>query len=251
MLVNKNKGDLDMRIVVINGSPKGKDGNTNVIVESFLKGAREAGAEARNIFLTEKEIKHCRGCHICWTRGPGQCVIADDTLEVLTEMGNADIIVFASPVYFGNISGMLKTFMDRMTMIGSPHTSESGKTDDQRAKPPEQNIPKLMMISSCGFSDRSEFDVTSLWINKVAQKMNMELIGEIYTGNGNALSASSETSDPGIISFLQLVETAGKEIATGMKPSGDTGNKSESLLRNGKYLSKNDKYILTINNGNV
>jgi multimeric flavodoxin WrbA len=219
-----------MRIVVINGSPKGKDGNTNVIVKSFLKGAQEAGAETRNIFLTEKEINHCKGCHICWTRGPGQCVISDDALDVLTIMGSADIIIFASPVYFGNISGMLKTFMDRMTMIGSPHASDSVKDNDQQIKQPEQHVPKLMMISSCGFPDRSEFDVTSLWINKVAHKMNMELIGEIYATNGKAFNASLETLEPKIINYLQFVEAAGKEIATGMNLSAATKELLEQLI---------------------
>jgi multimeric flavodoxin WrbA len=219
-----------MRIVVINGSPKGKDGNTNVIVQSFLDGAQEAGAEVRNIFLTEKEINHCRGCHVCWTRGPGQCVISDDTLEVLTEMGSANIIIFASPVYFGNISGMLKTFMDRMTMIGSPHSSDNAKDNDRQIKQPEQHAPKLMMISSCGFPDRSEFDVTSLWINKVAQKMNMELIGEIYAANGKAFGASPEVLDPRTANFLQLAENAGKEIATGMKLSAVTRELLEQVI---------------------
>lgn len=219
-----------MKMVVINGSPKGKDGNTNVIVKSFLKGAREAGAETRNLFLTEKEINPCRGCHICWTRGPGQCVISDDALEVLTEMGSANIIIFASPVYFGNISGMLKTFMDRMTMLGSPHKSDDVKIDDQPAKPPAYSMPKLMMISSCGLSDRSEFDVTSLWINKVAQKMNMELIGEIYTVNGKAFGAVTETLDPELVNYLKLVETAGTEIAAGMKLSAATRKLIEQVI---------------------
>lgn len=68
-----------MKIVVINGSPKGKNSNTNVMVQAFLKGAQEA--ETLNIFLSEKEIKHCKGCHTCWTKGPGQCVTNDDMLE--------------------------------------------------------------------------------------------------------------------------------------------------------------------------
>ena len=60
-----------MKIVVINGSPNGKNSNTDVMVRAFLKGAQEAGAETLSIFLSEKEIKHCKGCHICWTKGPG------------------------------------------------------------------------------------------------------------------------------------------------------------------------------------
>ncbi|MDP4159848.1 MAG: flavodoxin family protein, partial [Bacillota bacterium] len=140
-----------MKIVVINGSPKGINSNTNVMVQAFLKGAQEAGAETLNIFLSEKEIKHCKGCHICWTKGPGQCVTNDDMLGVLSSMGGANIIAFATPVYFANISGMLKVFMDRMTMIGSPHSQKDVKEKVQELKSSETLIPKLMMISNCGF----------------------------------------------------------------------------------------------------
>ncbi len=72
-----------MKVTVINGSPRGLNGNTNVIIEKFLKGAGDAGAKTVNIQLSEKNINHCRGCHICWTKGPAQCVIKDDMFEIM------------------------------------------------------------------------------------------------------------------------------------------------------------------------
>lgn len=208
-----------MKIVVINGSPKGKNSNTNVMVNAFLKGAQKAGAETVNIFLSEKEIKHCKGCHICWTKGPGQCVTNDDTSSVLLEMGGANIIVFASPVYFGNISGMLKVFMDRMTMIGGPDTENKAKVKIEETNEIQAQIPKLMMISSCGLPDRDEFQVISLWIRKVAQKMNMHLIGEIYATGGKHLIAPPEEILPALYNYLSLLEEAGREITINMKLS--------------------------------
>lgn len=219
-----------MKIVVINGSPKGKDSNTNVMVCALLKGAREAGAETVNVFLAEKDIEHCKGCHTCWQRGPGQCVINDDMLEVLSLMGGANIICFASPVYFENISGMLKVFMDRMTMIGSPHSQKDGK-NGQHIEPSTQ-APRLMMISSCGHPDRTQFDVTSLWIRRVAKKMDMELIGEIYATQGKLLNEPPENLRPAVSNYLQFLEKAGNEIAAGMKLSGAT----EKLLQQ-NYLN--------------
>lgn len=61
--------------------------------------------------------------------------------------------------------------MDRMTMIGSPHSQNDTKENSQELKPKESQAPKLMMISNCGFNDRDEFQVISLWIKRVAQKM--------------------------------------------------------------------------------
>lgn len=218
-----------MRIVVINGSPKGRDSNTNVMVCSLLKGARKAGAETVNVFLAEKDIEHCKGCHTCWQRGPGQCVIDDDMPEVLSLMGGANIICFASPVYFENISGMLKVFMDRMTMIGSPHPQKVDKENDKHMESSKTQASGLMMVSNCGYPDRSQFDVTSLWIRRLAKKMNMELIGEIYATQGKLLNDPPENLRPAVSNYLQLLEKAGKEIAAGMKLSAAT----EKMLQQG------------------
>ena len=208
-----------MKIVVINGSPKGKDSNTNIMVSAFLKGAQEAGAETINIFLSEKEIKYCKGCHICWSREPGQCVTNDDMLGIISSMGGADIIIFATPIYFENISGTLKVFMDRMTMIGGPHSQKEIKEKSQKSGPGETQTPKLMMISNCGLSDREEFQVVSLWIKKVARKMHMELIGEIYATQGKFLKYPPEKLQPVIYDYLMLLEKAGREITADMKLS--------------------------------
>lgn len=213
-----------MKIVVVNGSPKGRESNTNRITERFLEGAQEGGAETVTLFLSEKKITPCRGCHICWTRGPLQCVISDDMLQVLVELGTADIIAFASPVYFANISGLLKTFMDRMTMIGGPQTASAAMAENQKSGASDTNVPSLMMFSSCGLPDTGEFDVTSLWIHKVAKKMNMPLIGEIYVTNGKAFSPHPETEDTAVFDYLHLIEQAGTEIAANRRISDKTAN---------------------------
>lgn len=227
-----------MKIVAINSSPRGRASNTNVMVEAFLKGARMAKAETVSIFLSEKEIKHCKGCHACWTRGPGQCVTDDDMPGVLLQMAGADIIVFASPVYFGNISGMLKVFMDRMTMIGSPHSQKSSGEKRQESEPKEAQAPGLIMMANCGFPDVSEFDVVSLWIKKVCRKVHMDLAAEIYAAQGKFLSSPPEELEPAIADYLLAVESAGREIAAGMKISDAAGKK---LVQNLTLLTTSTK----------
>lgn len=213
-----------MKIVSVNGSPKGKASNTHIMVNAFLNGAADAGAETTNIFLSEKEIKYCRGCHSCWFKTPGQCVIHDDMTEVLSLLSGAHVIILASPLYFNNISGTLKVFMDRLTFTGSPVQQKNTNPEKQIDKPVEKIIPKLIMISNCGYADRSQFQVVSLWIKRVASLMQTVLLGEIYAVQGKRLSSPSEEIHPAVDNYLKLLQNAGKEIVLNLKWSESTEN---------------------------
>ncbi|AEG60972.1 flavodoxin family protein [Desulforamulus ruminis] len=228
-----------MKIVAINGSPKGEASNTNVMVSAFLKGARTAGAETVNIFLAQKEIQHCRGCHSCWLNHPGQCVIEDDMMEVLSLVGGARVIVLATPVYFENISGMLKVFMDRLTMTGNPHSQKASREKSEPSKPVETTTPKFVMIANCGYPDQTEFQVISHWIQRVALKTHTDLIGEIYAPQGKFLTDPPEELRPALSNYLQLLEKAGNEIATHLKLSDSTNKQLEqSFIANNTVFKK-------------
>jgi putative NADPH-quinone reductase len=220
----KNLKNEIMKIVAINGSPKGKTSNTNTMVNSFLTGAQEAGAETFNIFLAEKEINYCKGCYSCWFKSPGECIIKDDMTDIISHLAGANIIVLASPLYFNNISGTLKVFMDRLTVTGSPHPPKAGETESKNDKTVDVVPPKLVMMSNCGFPDRSQFQVVSLWIKRVAAMMQTNLIGEIYAVQGKLLSNPTDELRPAIDRYLKLLESAGKEIALNLKLSETTEN---------------------------
>jgi multimeric flavodoxin WrbA len=198
-----------MKITVINGSPRGEYGNTDTMVRHLLAGAGARGAETRDILLAEKNIRHCRGCHACWSAHPGRCIIDDDMAYVLSTVAGSDVIALATPVYFENISGMLKAFMDRLTVTGGPHSqNRSG-----------QKPAALMMVSSCGLPDRTQFDVISHWIDRVALKMNTEVIAKIYATQGKFLASVCGETNPLVAAYLRKLEQAGREIAETMKLS--------------------------------
>ena len=78
------------------------------------------------------------------------------------------------------------------------------------------------MISNCGFPDRSQFQVVSLWIKRVARLMRTEVVGEIYAAQGRFLHSAHGRVRPAVASYIQSLEKAGAEIATRMKLSGTT-----------------------------
>jgi FMN-dependent NADH-azoreductase len=194
-----------MKLVAINGSPRGKSSNTEVMLDSFLDGARETGAETVEIILAEKKIEPCRGCYSCWTSSPGRCTIRDDCAGALSALQGADVIALATPLYFNNISGTLKAFVDRFTSISNPHAE---KAASQRIRPVPP--PRLVMISNCGFPERSQFDVVSLWIRHMGRLMGVEVAAEIYATRGKLFRESVKR--PAVIEYLRAVRTCGREV---------------------------------------
>jgi len=101
-----------MKILGINGSPRGKKSQTRRLVDAVLDGARQRGAEAELVDIAALDIRYCLGCWVCY--GEGECVHADDLSDLWEKMTRADGIVLGSPVYFNSISAQLKTVIDRL-----------------------------------------------------------------------------------------------------------------------------------------
>jgi multimeric flavodoxin WrbA len=99
------------KLLVLSASPR-KGGNSDLLCDQFMLGAKEAGNQAEKIFLRDKRINHCFACGACQGNG-GRCVQQDDMAEVLDKMIRADVIVMATPVYFYNMNGQMKTLIDR------------------------------------------------------------------------------------------------------------------------------------------
>lgn len=101
---------MSKKVLVISASPR-RGGNSETLAAFFAKGAEEAGHGVETVHLREKKIGFCRGCLACLELG--HCVIADDAVEIADKMHDADVIVFATPVYYYSVSGQLKTMLDR------------------------------------------------------------------------------------------------------------------------------------------
>ena len=101
---------MSKNVLIISSSPR-KGGNSETLAASFAKGAEKAGHKVETIYLREKNYGFCKGCLACLKLG--HCVIGDDAVEIAARMHDADVLVFATPVYYYSVSGQLKTMLDR------------------------------------------------------------------------------------------------------------------------------------------
>ena len=101
-------------VVVISTSLRGSS-NSEQLARSFAKGAEDAGNSVEFISLKGKKIGFCIGCLACQSKG--ECVIKDDALAIGQAVLNADVVAFSTPIYYYEMSGQMKTLLDRMNSL--------------------------------------------------------------------------------------------------------------------------------------
>jgi|WetSurMetagenome_2_1015567.scaffolds.fasta_scaffold314063_2 multimeric flavodoxin WrbA len=117
MAVGRHENVKIMKTVfAVNGSPR-KKWNTAMMLEHALSGAASAGAETELVHLYDLNFKGCLSCFACKLKGGksyGKCAVMDDLTPVLEKITRADAIILGSPIYFGTVSGEMRSFMERL-----------------------------------------------------------------------------------------------------------------------------------------
>ena len=106
---------MGKKILAVVSSPR-KGGNSEMLVDRFIEGAKESGHTVEKICLREKKIAPCIACEACLRNG-GTCVQKDDMADILQKIIDADTIVLSTPVYYYSVSAQLKVMIDR-TLAG-------------------------------------------------------------------------------------------------------------------------------------
>jgi len=117
-----------MYIIAVNGSPR-KDWNTATLLRKALEGAASRGARTELVHLYDLAYQGCRSCFACKTRGGksyGACAVKDGLSPVLAATGEADALILGSPVYFGTVTGEMKSFLERLLFPVLTYTDPPG-----------------------------------------------------------------------------------------------------------------------------
>jgi putative NADPH-quinone reductase len=203
--------EMFMHVMATNGSPRNEKSSTCHILSPLLEGMRAAGATTELVHLGRLKIRSRLGCFLCWVKTPGKCVQRDDMAAVLERFVQADLLVFGTPLYHYNVSGLMKNFIDRTLPSFEPWLVEDpvhpGKSGHPDRYPKDRS---MLLVSPCGFPEFDHFEPLVHYFQFFARKLGWGYLGEILRPAGESLS--EEQHQETFAWYYNLVRQAGQEI---------------------------------------
>ena len=199
-----------MKILVINGSPRGEHGNTQVLVKEFLEGAKEAGAGTEIVYLKDKKIEHCVGCMDCMLKTPGVCRHQDDMPDLMLRLREADLLVYATPLYIFSVPGLMKDFMDRQFPMAQPFIDIKDGICTHPLRYPSTKSTAVVLISTCGFPDTEHFSGLKETWRTLFRSGRRAMAGMICCAGGSMLQRAEARN--AIQWYLDAARKAGREV---------------------------------------
>ncbi|MDO4622431.1 MAG: flavodoxin family protein [Eubacteriales bacterium] len=175
-------------ILILNSAAR-KNGNTADLIHAFTEAATKNGNIVREIYLADKNIHTCLGCTAC-TRNGGNCVQKDDMSIIYDGMEWADVIVFASPIYFNSITGLLKMVNDRMFSYWNKHFLSGRETPKKKT---------ALILTSAGHSLEQALG----WYSFFELYGKWENLG-VINGSGSGLGIGKADDKMGIAQAREL-----------------------------------------------
>jgi multimeric flavodoxin WrbA len=210
-----------MKVLAFNGSPRKDDGITGRVLNYFLEGVRQGEADVELIYLADKKIGYCRGCmEICLLQTPGVCVQKDDMADILIKLREADLVVYATPVYIDGMTAQMKTLIDRSvaTLQGFLEIRDG----HLRHPTWDNKRSKMVVVSTCGLSEMDNFNPMLVHFQAVAKQLDMEYIGALLRTAGMVLDTVSASQPDKIESIYEAIRKAGYEVVVQGKMSSQT-----------------------------
>ena len=228
-----------MKVLAFNGSPNMDKGNTALILEPFLQGVRDGGAEVELLYTSKLNIKPCQGEFNCWLKTPGKCHQQDDMQLIHPKLRESDVWVFASPVYVWGVTGPLKNLMDRIIPLVEPfvsindgHCSHPLRKGTKRAR--------IVLVSNCGFWEMDNFDPLLAQVHAMCRIVGFEFAGALLRPAGPLLAAMLEMG-AAVQDVLDAAHDAGVQL---VRDGAISGRALQVVSRD---LMPRDTYIHFLN----
>jgi len=209
-----------MKVLAINSSPRMDKGNTALILNPFLEGMKEAGAEVELFYTSKLKIHPCTGEFNCWIKTPGECLHNDDMKILYPKIAEADVMVFATPVYVDGVTGPMKNLIDRMIPLAYPFF----ELRDGHCRHPLRGgakAHKYVLVSNCGFWEKDNFDPLLVHMKAICKNTSTEFAGALLRPHGGAVQAMLEMGAP-IGDIFEAAKEAGRQLVKEQKMSPET-----------------------------
>jgi multimeric flavodoxin WrbA len=208
-----------MKVLALNSSPRGGGhSKTELMLHHLVIGLRDEGADVTVAALREKTIKNCVGCFTCWTRTPGKCIHEDDmSSELMPKWLEADLVVYATPLYNYAVTSLLKAFLERTLPALEPFFEIK---DCRMYHPVRSRCPAVAVLSVSGMPDMGHFGPLSSHMRYYYESPGRRLVAEIYRPAAELLVRSffSEKAED----VFDATRQAGRELVRSMTISTET-----------------------------
>ncbi len=231
-----------MKVLAINSSPRKEKGNTAVILNPFLDGMKDTGAEVELFYTGDLKINPCNGDLNCWTRRGGKCGQNDDMKLLDPKIREADVLVLASPLYCDGVTGPMKTLMDRTVPEVRPFIEIR---DGHTRHPLQENVKrsKIVLVSNCGFWELDNFDPAVAHIKAYCKNADAEFAGALLRPHGEFLKTMLDMGLP-VSDVIDAAREAGRQLAREGRISQDVLNTvSRELLPRDLFVEKANEYF--------
>jgi multimeric flavodoxin WrbA len=161
-----------MKVLGIMGSPR-VGGNSDILLDEALAGAKAVGAEVEKIILDKKKIAGCKDCKKC--NKTGICVLKDDMLEIHKKILEADAIIHSVPVYFWSMTSQMKAYLDRWCAFFDAEWRW------QKAYYPKMKGKRIGLITVCGDPNVHTADPIVLSFKSTAEMTKLTWLGVVMT----------------------------------------------------------------------
>jgi multimeric flavodoxin WrbA len=222
-----------MKILAINSSHQGEKGFTKSLINKIFEGAKENGAVCENINLINLKINPCAGCNTCQKKNHLlKCIYEekDDVRFVFNKMKQSDIIIFATPIYLFNMSGIMKLFLDRINSLGisdEVKVTKSGlffhAVDDLCLKP-------YVLLTTCGNVEQETPKNVISYFKTYAKFMDAKMVGNLVGKASKMLLQNDNLNYPKTSQIIDSYYQAGKELALNGKINKSTEKKANQNI---------------------
>ncbi len=241
-----------MKIVAINGSHRGERGYTQFLIDKVFLGAQRAGAQCETIVLAHHSIRKCSGCRICQTQKSYlKCVYheKDDVHKIFEIMRSADMLIYATPIYIFTMTGLMKTFLDRITSTADSTILALSNSGLFFHHIDSQLLSKPFVLLTCqdNFESEASKNVVS-YFQTFSKFLDAPLVGVLRRTSGGLVGHGKNKEKEAMYPKIQFVYdsfiTAGEELVNRKKVTSKTQEKTNQIIIN---IPKPIAYILKCN----